>query len=403
MGSRNGIVLIGIGVILPVLTRAQDGLAGEVGGLQGVLDSLYKELLPQCSALIGVARGIAGFAALWYIAVRVWRHLTRAEPIDVFPLLRPFVLGFMILLFPLVINLINGVMQPVETGTADLVKNSNAALAAMLQAKQDALKNTDPYQWYVGPTGSGDEDLWEKYSGQADSGTFSVISNAVKFAINKNYYNFHNSVKQWIREILEVLYEAAALAINTMRCFNLLVLAILGPLVFGLSVFDGFHHVLINWLARYVKIFLWLPVANIFGWIISNIQVKMVALDISQVQTAGHTFFGPTDAGYLVFLVIAIIGYFTVPSVAGYIVQVGSNGMHLVKTTGVFSSLFHTAASVAGGAGGWTAGRAWRGAGNIIRAPVDFMDGYNANGDNASGTGYNRTKDAYEGKKLRGD
>jgi len=265
------------------------------------------------------------------------------------------------------------------------------------------LKNTDPYQWYVGPSGSGDEALWEKYSGQADSGTFSGISNAVRFAINKNYYNFHNSIKEWLREILEVLYEAAGLAINTLRCFNLLILAIMGPLVFGLSVFDGFHHVLINWLARYVKIFLWLPVANIFGWIIGNIQVKMAALDISQVQSTGHTFFGPTDAGHLVFLIIAIIGYFTVPSVAGYIVQVGSNGMHLVKTTGIFHSIVNTAASLTGVAGGWTAGRAWRGAGNIIRAPGDFMDGYNANGDNSSGSGYNRTTDAYEGKKLRGD
>ena len=38
------------------------------------------------------------------------------------------------------------------------------------------------------------------------------------------------------------LFEAAALCINTIRTFYLIVLAILGPLVFGIAVFDGFQH-----------------------------------------------------------------------------------------------------------------------------------------------------------------
>ena len=52
---------------------------------------------------------------------------------------------------------------------------------------------------------------------------------------------------------------------HTIRTFQLIVLAILGPLVFGLSVFDGFQHSLRHWIARYINTFLWLPVANIFG------------------------------------------------------------------------------------------------------------------------------------------
>ena len=51
------------------------------------------------------------------------------------------------------------------------------------------------------------------------------------------------------------------LCINTLRTFSLIVLAILGPLVFGLAVFDGFGHTLTVWLARYINVFLWLPVA----------------------------------------------------------------------------------------------------------------------------------------------
>jgi len=62
----------------------------ELQGLQGVLAQLYNNMLPQCGALMGVAQAIAGFAALWYIGVRVWKHIADNEPVEVWPLLRPF-------------------------------------------------------------------------------------------------------------------------------------------------------------------------------------------------------------------------------------------------------------------------------------------------------------------------
>jgi len=116
------------------------------------------------------------------------------------------------------------------------------------------------------------------------------------------------------------------------------VLAILGPLVFGLAVFDGLGHTLMVWVARYINIFLWLPVANIFGSIIGKIQEKMIALDIRQINSSGDTFFSSTDTAYLIFMIIGIIGYFTVPSVANYIVNAGGGNTLLYKVSNVFSS-----------------------------------------------------------------
>ena len=58
--------------------------------LHQLLANLYQEMLPLCSDMIGVAKGLAGLGALFYVAYRVWQALARAEPIDVFPLLRPF-------------------------------------------------------------------------------------------------------------------------------------------------------------------------------------------------------------------------------------------------------------------------------------------------------------------------
>jgi len=112
-----------VGLIIPNIVLAQGGFADEVKSLHTVLDKLYAEMLPLCSKLIGVGRGIAGFAATWYIASRVWRHIANAEPIDFYPLFRPFVLGFAVIIFPSIIAMINGVMQPTVTVTASRFKD----------------------------------------------------------------------------------------------------------------------------------------------------------------------------------------------------------------------------------------------------------------------------------------
>ena len=90
---------------------------------------------------------------------------------------------------------------------------------------------------YVGESGNGDRDKWYEYTnGDEDENMFEGIGNDIKFAMAKASYNFRNSIKQWMSEVLNILYEAAALCINTIRTFYLIVLAILGPLVFGLAV-----------------------------------------------------------------------------------------------------------------------------------------------------------------------
>jgi conjugative transposon TraJ protein len=328
---------------IPELLFAQaGGFADEIKSLQQVLEQLYTEMLPLCSKLIGVGRGIAGFAATWYIASRVWRHISNAEPIDFYPLFRPFVLGFAVIIFPAVIGMINGVMSPTVTGTTAMVNDSNKAIAVLLQKKEEAIKKTDVWQMYVGETGSGDRDKWYKYTHPGDEpddeGVFEGIGNDIKFAMAKASYNFRNSIKQWMSEVLRVLFEASSLCINTIRTFYLIVLAILGPLVFGIAVFDGFQHTLTVWIARYINIFLWLPVANIFGSIIGKIQENMLKIDIAQVQDYGDTFFSPTDTAYLIFMIIGIVGYFTVPSVANYIVHAGGGNTLLYKVTSLTSS-----------------------------------------------------------------
>lgn len=384
--SLSGALLALTGILFPLFSRAE-GLSDDIHGLQGVLDNVYSEMLPMCSQLIGVARGIAGFGALWYIAARVYRHLASAEPVDFYPLMRPFALGMAILLFPTVIAVINGIMNPVVTATGGMVKNSDAAIAKLLAQKQAAIEKTDTWQMYVGDDGDGDRSKWYKYTHPNDKEgnndkLLTGLGNDVKFAMDKASYKFRNSVKQWMSEILQVVYEAAALCINTIRTFYLVVLAILGPLVFGLSVFDGFQHTLTTWLAKYLNVFLWLPVANIFGSIIGKVQENMLKLDISQVNQAGDTFFSSTDTAYLIFLLIGTVGYFTVPAVAGYIINPGGGNGLLNKITNLTSISVNSVTSSTGSVGMAAGSRMAEGAKNIMNAPGHIAEGYRSAGSN---------------------
>lgn len=317
-------MLFMLAVALPQTAFAQ-GPGDVVYGLNSVLDKLFAEMLPLCDRMMDVGRAIAGLAALSYIAVRVWKHIAKAEAIDFFPLLRPFAIGIAIVLFPHVIGLMNGVLQPVVKATEAMSKDSRKAIVWNIEQQEKAVKDTSPVDGMSGGTNNGMEKYEQPDGGDGEPGLLAAFG----------MFSFKNAVKILIRDLCGILYAAAALCINTIRTFYLIILAILGPLVFGLSVFDGFEQTLSSWFARYINVFMWLPVSNIFGAITSKILENMITLD--------QDFFSST--AYIVFMVISIVGYTTVPNVADYIIQAGGKDTLLHKV----NSMAKTAGKAAAG------------------------------------------------------
>ena len=72
--------------------------------------------------------------------------------------------------------------------------------------------------------------------------------------------------------ILELLFAAASVILDVLRTFYLVVLSLLGPIAFAISVFDGFQSTLTQWLTKYVSIYLWLPISDLFSAIIARLQ-----------------------------------------------------------------------------------------------------------------------------------
>lgn len=142
----------------------------------------------------------------------------------------------------------------------------------------------------------------------------------------------------------------------TIRTFFLIVLSILGPTAFAISVWDGFQTTLTQWLTRYVSVYLWLPVADIFSAILAKIQTLILERDIEML--ADPDFIPDTsNTVYIIYMVIGIIGYFTVPTVTGWIIQAGGAGNFMRNVNQTASKSSNVAGAVAGSATGYISGR----------------------------------------------
>lgn len=319
-------------------------LAVNFDNLHQILRSLYADMMPLCSQMTGVAKGLAGLGALFYVAYRVWQSLSQAEPVDVFPLLRPFALGVCIMFFPtLVLGTLNGILSPVVTGTHRILETQTMDMNEYREQKDrlefEAMRR-NPETAYLVDKEAFDDKLDEL-------GVLDAIE-ACGMYVDRAMYNMRKSVQNFFRELLELMFNAAALVIDTLRTFFLIVLSILGPISFAISCWDGFQATLSQWFVRYISIYLWLPVSDLFSSVLARIQVLMLQMDIERLSDPAFVPDG-YNAVYITFLIIGIIGYFTIPTVANWIVQAGGGAGNYGRNVNQAAS--KTGTIVAGTAG----------------------------------------------------
>ncbi len=331
-------------------------LAIDFENLHTILRSLYTEMMPLCSNMAGVAKGIAGLGALFYVAVRVWQSLARTEAIDVYPLLRPFAVGFCIMFFPtFVLGTINGVLSPVVQGTNRMLETQTLDMNKYREQKDrleyEAMVRNPETAYLVSN---------EEFDKKLDDLGITDAPEICGMYIDRAMYNTKKWFQELFRNLLELMFQAAALVIDTLRTFFLIVLSILGPLAFAISVYDGFQSTLTQWISRYISIYLWLPVSDLFSSVLARIQTLMLQKDIQELSDPNFIPDG-SNAVYITFLIIGIIGYFTIPTVAGWIVQAGGGAGNYGKNVNQTAS---KTGSIAGGAAGAAVGNV---AGRLIK------------------------------------
>ena len=327
--------------------------------LHTILRVLYDDMMVLCYPMSQVAMAIAGIGALLYIAYRVWQSLAQAEPIDLFPLMRPFAIGICILFFPtLVLGSLNGILSPLVKATHSLRAGQTLDMEQWQERRErlelEGREQMPPDSYYAE-----DEEMERELSELGvDDQTQQTLD---RMKEERSSWSVKGLIFKGLAWILELLFAAASVILDVLRTFYLVVLSLLGPIAFAISVFDGFQSTLTQWFCRYIQIYLWLPVSDLFSTILAKIQVLMLQNDIEALQNDPNFSIEASNGVYIVFLIIGIIGYFTIPTVAGWIIQAGGG-------IGNYNRNVNTAGSLGGSIAGATAGNVAGRAGRLIKS-----------------------------------
>ncbi len=294
-------------------------------------DTLVDSGIDHARILVDLARAIGGIAAFFYISKRIYEQLIADNPVSILPLLRPFTLVLVITFWGPFVNLLlvptkglTELSETVYTDKKDIVKEK-------LEEKQQAILATDLPLFYENE--EKEAALWDKGVNLLLT-TYNIISGR---AI-QNQVNFY--LMDATRQLFESLFEVLVYLIAFLRTVFCVLLVIFGPLVFALSIFDGFQDNYLQWIARFVNVNLYLPIALLILSIVQEILVYVLDLEISLINTMliyqPRMFF----VSNLIVPVCGIVGMAMVPKIASWIISASgtrSGGGRLVRTAAVMA------------------------------------------------------------------
>lgn len=322
----------------------------DFAAIREILWSFKDQFSTYGSTFISFAMLIGGIGAFLYIAVRVWGHIARAEQIDVYPLLRPFAIGLVIMFFPSFVSGLDAVFKPLADVTAEISDGKASEVETKYKEFHDVWDKM--YGFQVPEKTSDDRESTEKNIFQIGVEKIESLSRITMFP---GAY-FSAIIMDWMIKLFHWLYAAAALLIETGAVFSLLILSIFGPISFGLSIFDGLSNSMISWISRYINLLLWCPIANILKGLLCNIELYVLNNTLGAfVGYADPKGISVWDAGGLIiFYVMGIACFFLVPTIAGWIISGGGNTNAIGgKATGIFAGIAGAAGTaLAFGAGG---------------------------------------------------
>jgi hypothetical protein len=143
-----------------------------------------------------------------------------------------------------------------------------------------------------------------------------------------------------LRQILESFFEVLVYLIAFLRTVFCVLLVIFGPLVFAISIFDGFQDNYLQWIARFVNVNLYLPIALLILSIVQEILIYVLELEIVQINSMLIYLPQQFYVSNLIVPICGIIGMAMVPKIASWIVQASgtnSGGGRLVRTAAVMA------------------------------------------------------------------
>jgi len=273
-----------------------------------------------------MARAIGGIAAFFYISKRIYEELIADNPISLLPLLRPFAFVLVLSFWGVFVNLLMVPTKGLSSLSEAIYADKKHIVAQRLEEKQKAILAVDLPIFYENE---------EKEAALWDKGINLLLTtyNIVTGRAIQNQISFY--IMNTIRQVLESVFEAIVYLIAFLRTVFCVLLVIFGPLVFALSIFDGFQDNYLQWIARFINVNLYLPIALL---ILSLVQEVLIYVLEWEIMTINSMLIYQPQLFYVTNLVVpicGIVGLSMVPKIASWIVQASgtnSGGGRMLRT-----------------------------------------------------------------------
>ncbi len=294
-------------------------------------DTLVDSGVNHARILVDMARAIGGIAAFFYISKRIYEQLIADNPVSILPLLRPFALVLVITFWGPFVNLLLAPTKGLTHLSEAVYADKKHIVKERLEDKQQAILSTDLPLFYENE--EKEADLWDKGVNLILT-SYNIISGR---AIH-NQINFY--MMDATRQLLESFFEVLVYLIAFLRTVFCVLLVIFGPLVFALSIFDGFQDNYLQWIARFINVNLYLPIALLILSLVQEILIYVLEMEIAQINAMliyePKLFF----VSNLIVPVCGIIGMAMVPKISSWIIHASgtnSGGGRLVRTAAVMA------------------------------------------------------------------
>ena len=380
-------------IFLPIVLFGQTSSTGSTSNLlqflkgDGAFEKWFMEAFTKLDTTISenataarmLGQSIGGLGAMMYLSYLGWQMQEGARPWEVTPMIRPFIIGCILMYWTGFTNMIQYPLQKLAEPSAAIfsdIENKANDLRIKRFEKQtqllDALiKKTaeeEAKQDAIDAAQNNTDDSWIDVSEGMDK---------LLAPIKEWFLRMDFKTQKWTAEVLE------AISLTILRvCVYLIffiqkiwayVLITLGPIAVGMSLIPGFESSLQNWISKFININLYTFVA----YTIINIGQQMIMagyqmeidrydllinngaitdLDMLQVYISNngmiHTVLFPCVA-----FIVTGIGVLMTPSIADAIVQ-GSSAHIMSKAKSGSSTVVGAGKSVAKTAGAAASGGA---------------------------------------------
>jgi len=304
-----------------------------------VLTELYNlnaQMRNMANLFIVDAQSLCALMMLLYYSVKSYTLMTGDSKLEILPLLRPFALTIIVILWMPFLNLVDSPLLALESKAKARFGSLREEVNQEFLVREIRLDSVyQRLEEITAPVENTNDDNQEQswYDEMIDE-ALQELTYTIARAKIIIYAKLGMYFKTFLDSVMLIIFKAMVYIILYAKILLSAMLAIIGPLAFAVSIIPAYRDAWMNWLSKYVAVMLYGLFAYI-AIILAIVHIKTALAKENQFYTdllAGSDQnmiaylmnIGVAESSYIVALLVGAAGMLCVPVVAHWVLGSGS-------------------------------------------------------------------------------